>query len=594
MKHLWIGILCIISSLQLVAETRNLGDGRTETINGNSYTFQWKQNFNNGGSVNVTMTGTIKDGKKDGIWKISGTWNKCPVSQNDFYTGTATMTRSYNNGVPNGAYSLNYGLKHMTGRYVPKLGTWQYSAPNNVTVTASGNFKNGKPDGVWKMSNARTGKNYTMTFHNGRPDGSFDNGDYVFDDGLLLIRKYNGVAGYALIDEIKNSFDRNANEGKDSFPLIDQGMPTAPDFYMKGGDFAEWLGRYGGQSFENPIYETFEPQDEYIRFDNIKQLDDPEYVQKEIEANKRYKAMQEDAELAQKLEKIVSAKADSIKKSEIPITQFINHILGLHADKFYAQQILENEYPDFKEKIKGYGGSAFSYFNKELPDIHKDFYGNETKGYSYQDRLNIIDTIYNLGLLEAKSFLYNGSQDSLQNMILSYFRPAIKKDGFSPVLYDADMRKRDSNSKDIPSYVKFLFSNYPLSYGNTDEWYKFIFKSFHQGVKNGMKLTREDIEGYVVDNLVSQNGNKFKVQSPKKNSISKNDIFEYVYKKRLGLKPENALTADYRKNYYATWSIPRNVYDFREKLSLYEVSQALSTDKKYNKVVDELSIICGI
>ena len=588
MRSLWIYIFLLVGIVSLYAETRNLGDGRTETINGNSYTLRWQQNFNNGGSVNVTMTGTIKDGKKDGVWKISGTWNKCPVDQNDFYTGTASMTRSYNNGVPNGAFSLNYGLKHMTGRYVPKLGTWQYSAPNNVAVTASGNFKNGKPDGIWKMSNARTGKSYTMTFHNGRPHGTFDNGAYVYDEGLVIIRKYNGVAGYALIDEVKQTFDRNGNPGKNSFPLIDQGQPTAPYFYMKGGDFAEWLGRYGGKSTEDPVFETFEPTGAYLQFNNIKQLDDPQFVQQATAKVKEWQKVLEDKELAKQIRNEINSSIDSIKKLDTPYIQFVNHIFGNDVNKYYAQLILSDpKYKDFLNRVSGprYDEMEFKYFREGITE------GNN-KTYTLEDRKNIIDSVTNQAKNEALFYYYSDDLDSLQNFIYIHYRPSMKE--YEVIVYDDYLRKRDKKHdwsdpdyKRVQPHVLLLATHYPIGWHNSDEWYEFLTNNFYNNLHEKLEITEEDIQGFVIDKFVSLNGNKFKIQSPKKNSVTDGDVFEYVFKRRLVLSPEVALKGDYRKHFYASWAPSK-----KPEFIIYNIAESLKNDKKFNKIVEELASIC--
>ena len=605
MRSLWIYIFLLGGIFSLYAETRNLGDGRTETINGNSYTFRWQQNFNNGGSVNVTMTGKLKDGKKDGVWKIFGTWNKCPVNQHEFYTGTASMTRSYNNGVPNGAYSLNYGLKHMTGRYVPTLGTWTYSSPQNMTVTASGNFKNGKPDGIWKMSNARTGKNYTMTFHNGRPHGSFDNGHYVYDDGLLLIRKYNGVGGYALIDEVKQSFDRNANLEKHAFPLIDQGPETAPYFYMKGGEFVDWLGRFGGKSTEEPVIETFEPGGAYIEFTNIKQLDDPQYVRKATADMKSYwqkeQSIKQASEFRKELETQIQPIAQALRHSELPEDRFIVYLFedvpqGVYSldshDVFTLLAFQDPKFDDIKRKY------LIENPDDPLSKVVREFERARLYeyGFSYDECKDIINGIIEKAKNEAKFFYYDGDDDSLLNFIYDNYRPHVSesmivgdRETFPEVIETVnDGWKNLPNSTPLDKKRRFLCRVGPVNYSNTDEWYTFLYQCFEDGLRKNMKLTAEDIKGYVIDKYVSEKGNKFKVEVPKIITDTPTDIKEFVFLHRLGMSPEVALTDDYKKYYYAKWAERRR----DQAYSMYNISKSLAKDKKFNKIVEELASIC--
>ena len=317
-------------------------------------------------------------------------------------------------------------------------------------------------------------------------------------------------------------------------------------------------------------------------------------MQFKINEKQKYREVELDAELGKSILSKIKIKTDSIKNSNVLYAEFVDYIFDDKSKIFYAQQILEEEYKDFSERIRGkeYDGSEFSYFRVYLPYGSWDT-NSGARPRTYQDKLNIVDSIYSNAENEAKVFMYEGSSDSLRNIIYQYYRPSIERSNYKVSVYSDETRKWDRSSfSNVPNYVKFLSSNYPISWNNSEEWYKFILDTYKKGVRNNLRLTREDIEGYIAENFVFENGTKFKVRNPKKNSVKPADIFEFVYKKRLALAPDKALTTDSRNYYTASWSLSKSVWHPRQSFLLSEVCQALKNDKKFNKIVDELASIC--
>ena len=100
-----------LTSLAISAQTIDHGDGVVSVQNGNSYKLTRNQKSKNGGSVTMTFSGMLKNGKRNGVWKLTATYNNYGGGNGYFFTGTSTMTRTYSEGVLNGTYTLNQNIK---------------------------------------------------------------------------------------------------------------------------------------------------------------------------------------------------------------------------------------------------------------------------------------------------------------------------------------------------------------------------------------------------------------------------------------------------------------------------------------------------
>lgn len=195
MKKLFIIVaLCLISLLSFAQEKD--ADGRVVTRSGNQYKVTFHATSDNGGTVSETWSGTIVNGKRDGVWNFVGKYNKYMVSSGVFRSGTVTMTRAYKGGLPNGSYTLKHDLQLMNGAYNIFTDNWIYKAPSDYNEYVSGAYAQGKPTGTWNI-NKEGFERLTLTFKNGVMDGTFSQVDVIggttrkgsFKNGYVLTMK---------------------------------------------------------------------------------------------------------------------------------------------------------------------------------------------------------------------------------------------------------------------------------------------------------------------------------------------------------------------------------------------------------------------
>jgi hypothetical protein len=106
-------------------------------------------------SQQVVISGNYKHNKKDGIWSYVITYSDWPTNGKTYNTGTKSLTASYANEKPNGAWVFNYNAKEREKLYSLHGYTWSpfkqlepesVSAKfNNGVITGSINFINSPP-----------------------------------------------------------------------------------------------------------------------------------------------------------------------------------------------------------------------------------------------------------------------------------------------------------------------------------------------------------------------------------------------------------------------------------------------------------------
>lgn len=103
-------------------------------------------------SQKVSISGNYKHNKRDGIWIFVITYTDCPTNGDTFITGTKTLTATYSNGKPNGAWLYKYNVKGREKRYSLNGYYWtsfQPIAPELVSAT----YRDGVITGAVKFVN---------------------------------------------------------------------------------------------------------------------------------------------------------------------------------------------------------------------------------------------------------------------------------------------------------------------------------------------------------------------------------------------------------------------------------------------------------
>lgn len=138
---------------------------------------------------NQNISGTFKDGKREGVWNFSVKMNDFGV-KNPYYTGILIAKTSYKNGKPEGIWTYNYSYKKRNqvysygtlkwGEYSEDLKTevsysfkeGQLCGPVKIIdnikgITIEGAFaSNGMLDGKWTIVNNIQGKTKVVEYRN--------------------------------------------------------------------------------------------------------------------------------------------------------------------------------------------------------------------------------------------------------------------------------------------------------------------------------------------------------------------------------------------------------------------------------------------
>lgn len=139
---------------------------------------------------NQNISGTFKNGKRDGVWNYSVTMNDFGV-KNPYYTGVLTAKTAYKNGKPDGMWTYNYSYKKRNQVYSYGTLKWgEFSEDLKTEVIYS--FKEGQLCGPVKIIDNVKGITIEGTIEaNGMLDGKWT--------------MINTIQGTTLVVEYKNS-----------------------------------------------------------------------------------------------------------------------------------------------------------------------------------------------------------------------------------------------------------------------------------------------------------------------------------------------------------------------------------------------------
>ncbi len=269
-----------LTSLAISAQTIDHGDGVVSVQNGNSYKLTRNQKSNNGGSVTMTFSGMLKNGKRNGVWKLTATYNNYGGGNGYFFTGTSTMTRTYSEGVLNGTYTLNQNIKQRTGTYNRYKGGWVYGPVQDGSEHVSGSFNNGKPTGKWIVNCPMLKCSFELA--DGTPVGdatvsktAMGNGiNMSFRDGYLV--KWQPLTNSSSCEGLR----WDSTENLATLPNQEDGdLLRELNFledYMKGSDLSKWIYGYPKGSPDEKFtipYKMADRNTHYVLFGNPTDLE---------------------------------------------------------------------------------------------------------------------------------------------------------------------------------------------------------------------------------------------------------------------------------------------------------------------------------
>lgn len=210
---------------------------------------------------NQNISGTFKDGKREGVWNFSVTMNDFGV-KNPYYTGILKAKTSYANGKPEGIWTYNYTYKKRNQVY--SYGTLKWGEfSEDLKTEVSYSFKEGQLCGPVKIMDNIKGNTIEGTFaSNGMLDGK-----WTIVDNLKGTTKVVEYRNSILIDSYtRNStgeiIQRISSEDKKRFEeiyeirqmseeqRIDAGVSVDTVNYSYLNDYLFWYSR----NFFEPVY----------------------------------------------------------------------------------------------------------------------------------------------------------------------------------------------------------------------------------------------------------------------------------------------------------------------------------------------------
>lgn len=192
LKVFLILALLIFVSQAIKADEWNYGANGHATLVGDIYTYSNIENTSNGGTITSKFTGQLINGKRNGVWKATKIYSNTNNMDRELTSGTVTLTRSYNNGIPTGKYELTYNMTMQKYGYTLNGTLVKLGSPHSETRSITGEFKDGKLHGKWIMKNIAGGGSYSLEFDNGKAIGEWEivepytSYHLKFKDGYLI------------------------------------------------------------------------------------------------------------------------------------------------------------------------------------------------------------------------------------------------------------------------------------------------------------------------------------------------------------------------------------------------------------------------
>lgn len=236
----------------------------TEDFQGGKITYSYYEDGSNGNHVkhgafkfikkdkgyDALTTGTFKNGMRDGVWTYKINSTDYPNSMGSFTTRTMTATLTYKDGMPNGLWKLSDFAK-ARNKMLGLNNTYRWSdyetiANDNVTMT----FKNGSVTGTVNYKTNGKSKTYTLNEF-GYAIGEINTTNYIGKETITF------KDGVVVKDIVRNSAGKVIDN--DSFILENEETWLAiAKRYMKGEISESDIIKLGADIYTKPLAEAID------------------------------------------------------------------------------------------------------------------------------------------------------------------------------------------------------------------------------------------------------------------------------------------------------------------------------------------------
>lgn len=404
-------LLLIVTSIS--AQTFDLGEGRKATLDqAGNYRLTWNQKSQNGGTVSGTFSGKLKDGKRNGIWKGSFKYQLFSNNDSQFKSGAINFTRTYTDGVPNGAYSYSSSLKVCFGSYNYISKQWKYSPSESFNEQITGSFINGHADGNWSAYQQQPYEKITMQFDNGKAVGTWTVAEKTsqtlgFKNGYLVQQKEMRSGGWGT--ELFYSPYEKIEELPNQKTVKISDFLAYGDYYMKGAGFDKFWLLYP----ENSSNEDYTAYYKLADYDNHLKLigNVPSYEKELFEVSKRQaKNKESDKKYIEIIEKELYPLESKIKSDW---KYRISNELSYYT--YFSD--LYNKYPELAEyKFAEYTSYNSDYMFKIFKELYK-------KGKQLEDAFNskcayMLDQLSKYRLTDNQKWDYISKHAKLEGVFI--------------------------------------------------------------------------------------------------------------------------------------------------------------------------------
>ncbi len=504
MKKLFIIVAsCLISILSFAQEKDS--DGRVVTRSGNQYKVTFNAVSDNGGTLSETWSGTIVNGKREGVWNFTGKYNKFEISSGVFRSGTVTMTRAYKGGLPHGSYILKHDLQLMNGAYNIFTDNWIYKAPQDFNEYISGAYAQGKPTGTWNINNEGLEK-LTLMFKNGVMDGAFSEVDVItgvtrkgtFKDGYVLTMKEMLGADWGYETDYAGK-DPSTLQPQETVSL--NNMITRWGLYATGMNICnEYMTDYPAGSSDERVPEityTLSDADTYRKlFGNV-----PEDVLASLEYQRQSKTNdRQDArfhEIDFQVDSLYRSHSDALPED---FKQFLSEFgLGHLYKTEYVYKTILTEHPEFMAFIEEVNNGTNNTLQYTLQNWWHTRY-DESDNYSTR-----FGKLYAEALDEVKE--HHGSEQDLDSALFIKIYPTktvshgIGRDE-EPTVWDEFLQNLDTRyveetfqltEADLLHYLAWKYGDYTLVYNGVSPSVVFKLKS-----RDASSATKEELKEFAL------------------------------------------------------------------------------------------------
>ncbi len=525
MKHrVLIFFVLWLSTLAVSAQTIHHGQGVVSVQNGDRYKLTRNLKSDNGGSVSMTFTGLLKNGKRDGVWKLTSTYNNYGGGNGYYFTGTATMTRTYSEGILNGPYTLSQKIKQRTGAYNPFKGGWVYGPVEDGSEHVSGSFKNGKPTGKWVVNGPLL--KCTFELSNGTPIGEVNvtktaMGGGIkarFRDGYLVFWKpltneaYVEGLSWDESEDLKSLPDQNNCNLLEDFTFLED--------YMRGSDFQKWIYGYPKGSSEEKFSIPYKIADKESHKKDFGTP--PEDVQKMRERSRIARLYDSSWKLDNKYSGIISNKIKQYQDSLPDWLLDIKITYNLTGGERYTVSEFFKQNPDCLEfALKNKSDSVSNSNVKEWYDYQQDY-----ERYLNYDNY-FLNYLSELALKEADQYHINTQANSTEFFDIAryHFRPKIGNNDF---VFEANSDKHTFLAAVCPD-GKLVVHIDPDKQNN---WRRYLEKQYIEWAKDSLPIGDKERDLYLIDKFITKyTGNKdFIIKEKDASNVDFSNVREYIIK----------------------------------------------------------------